>query len=107
MLMDGTLPAAPACIAPATDSSRLRMAFVHHYAGVWRFLRRMGVQGAGADDAAQQVFLIALEALPRIVHGSERAFLYATAVRIAHGVRRQPARQVGGLDLELTGPAAS
>jgi RNA polymerase sigma-70 factor, ECF subfamily len=108
MLLDGTLaPAPPACIAPAGDNARLRKAFVKHYAGVWRFLRRMGVPGSGADDAAQQVFLIALEALPRIVPGSERAFLYATAVRIAHGVRRKPAREVGGLDLELTGSSTT
>ncbi|MBV9949452.1 MAG: sigma-70 family RNA polymerase sigma factor, partial [Myxococcales bacterium] len=54
-----------------------------------------------------QVFLIALEAMARIVAGSERAFLYATAVRIAHGVRRKPAREVGGVDVDLAGSAAA
>jgi RNA polymerase sigma-70 factor (ECF subfamily) len=108
MMLDGTLaPASPACVARSEDPARLRKAFEKHYPGIWRFLRRMGVPVSGADDAAQQVFLIALEALPRIVMGSERAFLYATAVRIAHGVRRKPAREIGGLDLDLAGSVSS
>ncbi|HZU82942.1 MAG TPA: sigma-70 family RNA polymerase sigma factor [Polyangiaceae bacterium] len=108
MLLDGTLATAPpACLSQGVDGARLRKAFVQHYAGVWRFLRRMGVPEAGADDAAQQVFLIAIEALPRIAQGSERAFLYGTAVRVAHGVRRKPTREVGGVDLELAGSPLS
>ena len=87
--------------ASAQDRARLREAFVHHYAGVWRFLRRLGVVADRVDDAAQQVFLVAVEALPRIVPGCERAFLYGTAVRVAHGIRRRNPREVGGLDVEL------
>jgi RNA polymerase sigma-70 factor, ECF subfamily len=90
------------CLAPAPDNFRLRKTFVDHYAGVWRFLRRMGVPGHRADDAAQQVFLIALEALPRIAVGSERAYVYATAVRTAHGIRRKREREVGGMDVDST-----
>jgi RNA polymerase sigma-70 factor (ECF subfamily) len=87
--------------ASAQDRARLREAFVQHYAGVWRFLRRLGVVADRVDDAAQQVFLIAIEALPRIVPGCERAFLYGTAVRVAHGIRRRVAREIPGLDLDL------
>ncbi len=87
--------------ASAQDRVRLRDAFVQHYAGVWRFLRRLGVVPDRVDDAAQQVFLIAIEALPRIVPGCERAFLYGTAVRVAHGIRRRGAREITGLDVEL------
>lgn len=110
MVFDTTLAGpAHACVAPVhdRDGARLQRAFIDHYAGVWRFLRRMGVPACGSDDAAQQVFLIALEALPRIVKGSERAFLYGTAVRIAHGVRRKHEREVGGVDLDLGGSALS
>jgi RNA polymerase sigma-70 factor (ECF subfamily) len=82
------------------DQARLRKAFDQNYAGVWRFLRRMGVPADRADDAAQQVFLIALEALTRIAEGSERAFLYATAVRLAHGIRRKAEREVPSLSLD-------
>ena len=99
--------AAPECLAPAHDHARLRKTFVEHYAGVWRFLRRMGVPAHCADDAAQQVFLIALEALPRIVAGSERAYVYSTAVRIAHGVRRRREREIGGMDVDSAGSALS
>jgi RNA polymerase sigma-70 factor (ECF subfamily) len=83
------------------EQARLLQAFHQNYAGVWRFLRRMGVPPDRTDDAAQQVFLIALEALPRITEGSERAFLYETAVRLAHGLRRQGEREVPSIELEF------
>ena len=76
------------------DRARLRRAFDQNYPGVWRFLRRMGVPADRADDASQQVFLIALEAMGRIHEGSERAFLYGTAVRLAYGMRRKNEREV-------------
>jgi len=61
----------------------------------------MGVAADRADDVAQQVFLIALNALGRIREGSERAFLYGTAVRLAHGARRRGEREVPSLGLDL------
>jgi RNA polymerase sigma-70 factor, ECF subfamily len=68
----------------------------------------MGVEADSADDATQQVFLIALEALSRISEGSERAFLYETAVRLAHGMRRRRQREVATIDLEFVpSPLAS
>ena len=85
----------------AEDEARLRRAFVQHYAGVWRFLRRLGIASDRVDDAAQHAFLIALEALPRIVPGCERAFLYSTAVRIAHGQRRRGEREIATVEGEL------
>jgi RNA polymerase sigma-70 factor (ECF subfamily) len=98
-LADGLSTEARAPASP--DNARLRQAFVEHYPGIWRFLRRMGVTSQRVDDAAQHVFLIALEALPRIVRGSERAFLYGTAIRVAHGMRRRTEREVPGYDLDL------
>jgi RNA polymerase sigma-70 factor, ECF subfamily len=85
----------------ATDPARLRRAFAQHYAGVCRLLRGMGVAPHWADDAAQHSFLIALEALPDIIAGCERAFLYATAVRVAYGIRRKAAREIDGVDFEF------
>jgi RNA polymerase sigma-70 factor, ECF subfamily len=85
----------------AEDEARLRKAFVQHYAGVWRFLRRLGIASDRVDDAAQHAFLIVLEALPRIVPGCERAFLYSTAVRIAHGQRRRGEREIATVEGEL------
>jgi RNA polymerase sigma-70 factor (ECF subfamily) len=86
--------------ASSQDEARLRRAFVQHYPGVWRFLRRLGVARDRVDDAAQHVFLIMLEAIPRIVPGCERAFLYATAIRVAHGVRRRPQREIATLEVD-------
>lgn len=86
---------------PAADSARLRVAMLAHYAGLWRFLRRMDLPSHRADDVAQAAFLVALERLPRIMAGCERAFLYATAIRIAHGVRRRAQREVLGGDPDL------
>jgi RNA polymerase sigma-70 factor, ECF subfamily len=103
MALDSTLLASAAheSAEPVVDKTRLRLAFVEHYAAIWRFLRRMGVPTHSAGDAAQEVFLIALTALGRIVPGSERAFLYGTAARVAFGLRRKAQREVGGFDSEL------
>jgi RNA polymerase sigma-70 factor (ECF subfamily) len=84
-----------------SDSIRFRMAVHQNYPGLWRFVRRMGLPRHGADDVAQTAFLIALEGLQRIVVGSERAFLYATAVRIVYGIRRRARRELVGADFDL------
>ena len=78
---------------PLSDTARMRTVFTQNYPGVWRFLRRMGIASDRADDAAQNVFLVALEALPRITEGSERAFLFSTAVRVAYATRRKFSRE--------------
>jgi len=97
-VLDGARARAPA--RSELDQARLRRAFDANYSGVWRFLRRLGVAADRVDDAAQQVFLIALEAMERIREGSERAFLYATAVRVAHGIRRKVQREVASPELD-------
>jgi RNA polymerase sigma-70 factor (ECF subfamily) len=91
----------------AQDEARLRRAFVQHYAGVWRFLRRLGVARDRVDDAAQHAFLVMLEAIPRVVPGCERAFLYSTAIRVAHGLRRRPEREVATVDVDGASPLPS
>jgi RNA polymerase sigma-70 factor, ECF subfamily len=111
-LMPGDSDALPQALATGAtrastrDDARLRDAFVRHYAGIWRFLRRLGVPGDRVDDAAQHAFLVALEALPRIAPGSERAFLYATAVRTAHGIRRRVEREIATVDFEARSSSA-
>jgi len=54
-----------------------------HFDGVWRLLRRLGLPRADADDAAQQVFILACARLATIQPGSERAFLYGCALKFA------------------------
>lgn len=85
----------------AADGVRCRDAMLEHYAGLLRFVRRMGLPPHRADDVAQTTFLVSIERLPRIMVGSERAFLYATAIRVAHGVRRRAQREVFGTNLDL------
>jgi RNA polymerase sigma-70 factor, ECF subfamily len=55
---------------------------------VWRVLLRFGVPAASAEDAAQEVFLIASNKLESIQPEAERRFLYAVAVRVAANFRR-------------------
>lgn len=59
-----------------------------HFRDVWRIVRRFGVPENSADDAAQEVFIIASRRLADIAVGSERPFLFASAVRVAANVRR-------------------
>jgi RNA polymerase sigma-70 factor (ECF subfamily) len=58
------------------------------YGFVWRVLRGFGLSRADADDAAQQVFMIAARKLEHIVPGRERSFLYGAALRVANNARR-------------------
>jgi RNA polymerase sigma-70 factor (ECF subfamily) len=55
---------------------------------IWRLLRRLGLPEASADDATQQVFCIAARRVADIGQGSERSFLFGTAVRVASDHRR-------------------
>ena len=80
---------------------RFRQAMLDHYAGLWRFLRKMGLPPHRADDVAQSTFLVAFERWPQVMVGSERGFLYATAIRVAHSVRRRAEREVLGANLDL------
>lgn len=75
------------------DGARLQAAVDQHFDFIWRLLRRLGLRPADADDAAQQVFMIATQKLHAIAVGSERSFLYGTAVRVASNARRAAARK--------------
>lgn len=59
-----------------------------HFDIVWRWLRAFGVHRDDADDATQQVFLIASHKQAAIVAGSERSFLFGTARGVASNYRR-------------------
>jgi RNA polymerase sigma-70 factor (ECF subfamily) len=77
--------------AAATDQAaqpRLEAAVHAHFTLVWRLLRRLGVPAQSVDDAAQQVFLIAVSRANDIEEGRERAFLCGCAVKVASNMRR-------------------
>jgi RNA polymerase sigma-70 factor (ECF subfamily) len=76
-------------------------AFVReHHAFVWRVLRRSGLSPADADDGAQRVFITAAARLHTIAQGSERAFLYRAAARVASNAHRtvRRRRETSGLE---------
>jgi RNA polymerase sigma-70 factor (ECF subfamily) len=86
----------PAASAPESSSGPRSGADAQRTAGllrdwydlVWRVLLRFGVPAANAEDAAQEVFLIASNKLEQIAPVAERQFLYAIAVRVAANFRR-------------------
>src|SRR4051812_32826974 len=78
----------PAEVAAQLDNARVAEMLRAYFRDVWRIVRRFGVPENSADDAAQEVFIIAARRLSDIAPGSERAFLFASAVRVAANARR-------------------
>jgi RNA polymerase sigma-70 factor, ECF subfamily len=84
----------PATSRPAESSQQRALALVRdHFDFVWRLLCRLGVPHADADDAAQQVFIVATQRLSQIPSTGERTFLYGTALRTAGTLRRNQRRR--------------
>jgi RNA polymerase sigma-70 factor (ECF subfamily) len=86
--------AAPAerILATEVDRGRLERIFNAHYASVWRALRRRGLSEEAAEDATQETFLLVGEKLENIRPDSERAFVIATALRVAQTLGRKTVR---------------
>jgi RNA polymerase sigma-70 factor (ECF subfamily) len=76
-----------------TRVTRLQRLVRAHFSEVWRLLRHLGVPETRVEDAAQEVFLVATARIDEILPDRERAFLYGTAVRVAHGERRKHVRE--------------
>jgi RNA polymerase sigma-70 factor (ECF subfamily) len=95
------VPAVRAELPASSETLELKALFERHYASVWRLLRRLGVKPAQLDDAAQEVFWIAARRLADIRSGSEAAFLYGTALRVASNVLRRDRNAPVADDLEL------
>lgn len=83
----------PAFASAEAQKARLRRMVEAYFEPVCIALRRLGVPAADAEDAAQQVFVVASRKLERIERGSERAFLMGTAVHTASHVRRSKRRK--------------
>lgn len=88
--------AQPADASPA----RLHAIVTENLSFVWRSLVRLGVPRADAEDAVQQVFLVVSRKLADIAPGSERAFLFGAAFRIASRARRTQQRRREVLEAE-------
>lgn len=95
-MLDRALTAEVALPSASLGPLELHQLFKETYDGIWRLLRGLGVPTDRVDDAAQQVFLVYAERRNDVVRGSERSFLFGTALRVAHVVRRGVPREVSG-----------
>jgi RNA polymerase sigma-70 factor (ECF subfamily) len=86
-----------------TDQARLEAMYRAHHVVIWRTLRRLGFSPEAAADSTHQAYLIAAERLDQIHFGSEKAFLFSTAIRLAKTVARKNRRMDLHEDIE-TGP---
>jgi RNA polymerase sigma-70 factor (ECF subfamily) len=85
------IPGGPV-VRSLANRARLEQMFAAHHATVWRTLRRRGLSPDAAADATQETFLIAAGRLGDIHQDSERAFLVATALQVAHTLGRKTVR---------------
>ena len=77
----------------ARRKRRLRIMAKEHLPKVWRFLRRLGLGEADADDGMQEVVLVALRRIDDIDPERELSFLLGTAYRVGARMRaRRPKR---------------
>lgn len=72
----------------ARDDARITAIVREHHAFVYRLLIRLGVPSRSAEDATQQVFMVASRRVDEIAVGSEKSFLFGTAMRVASDERR-------------------
>jgi RNA polymerase sigma-70 factor, ECF subfamily len=72
----------------ATSRISIELLVAQHYGFIWRVLRGLGLSRTDAEDATQQVFMIAARKLDEIEPDSARSFLYGAALRVANNARR-------------------
>jgi RNA polymerase sigma-70 factor, ECF subfamily len=105
------IAAAPTAGA-AGRAERLRSIVAEHYASLWRFLRRLGVPEADAEDAAQKCLWVLADRIDDIALGKDKPFLFAVALRVAKSMRRDGRRRARErddkrlADVPATGPDA-
>jgi RNA polymerase sigma-70 factor (ECF subfamily) len=109
------LPHAEPEVAPARGTAapsrpdaatRFRSLVDAEFGFIWRSLRGLGIPANAVDDAAQHVFWIAAQKLDAIALGSERAFLFSTALGVSANARRALKRNREVPDEEALGAQA-
>jgi RNA polymerase sigma-70 factor (ECF subfamily) len=75
------------------DHARITAIVRTYHDFIWRLLRRLGIPEGDVDDATQQVFCVASRRVGEIARGSERSFLFGTALRVASDDRRSARRR--------------
>jgi RNA polymerase sigma-70 factor, ECF subfamily len=88
------IAAAGQLAAPALSFEQI---YDEHLALVWRSLRRLGVRGAGLDDAIQEVFLVVHRRLGAFEgRSSVKTWIFGIVLRVARTCRRTAQRHAGG-----------
>jgi RNA polymerase sigma-70 factor (ECF subfamily) len=80
-------------VSDVAADKRLRALVDAYYDFVWRSLRRLGVANGDVDDAAQRVYSTLARKLGSVRPGSERSFLFQTALPVAADCRRTRRRR--------------
>lgn len=83
----------PAVATQEESQARVTRLVRREFSFIWRLLRRLGLSEHDADDGAQQVFLVASKRIDSIKLGSERSFLFGTALRVASRLRKNQSKQ--------------
>jgi RNA polymerase sigma-70 factor (ECF subfamily) len=87
-----TARAVPVSTVPV-DAARFGQVYTEHVRSVWRMLRRLGLDEATADDAAQDVFITAHRRWSEFEgRSSMRTWLLGIALRVAAEHRRKARR---------------
>lgn len=86
------IPELLAPVRPKVDErdadARMRRLVAEHYDFVWRVLRRLGIPASGAEDAAQDVFIVVDRKTHEVWPDNEKSYLFAVAMRVAAARRR-------------------
>jgi RNA polymerase sigma-70 factor, ECF subfamily len=94
-------PKAAAVLGEATAESSLRFTelYEQYFGFVWRSVRMMGLAPDAADDASQDVFLVAHRRLVDFeARSTPRTWLFAIALRVVSDHRRSRRRRMKLLD---------
>jgi glucose/mannose transport system substrate-binding protein len=90
---------------PGDCDDRLRRVAERSRAGLARYLARIGVPQGEVDDAIQEALVVVASRLADLPPGSENAFLFATALRLAQNIRRGLRRRQAATDKLLRLPS--
>lgn len=85
--------AAVQSLADLNSSANIETLLNAHFSFIWRVFRRSGLCPADADDATQQVFMIASTKYDKLIPGRERAYLYGIALKVQGRMRRTVKRR--------------